>query len=109
MVEMVQTHEQCDWHEDGHGRSLMCADAIRISASGGFHVSDSRNTEIARRQVECWGSSVEASHPGPVAARSALGVCGSVVVLVQLESGCLLVFVLQGKCRCHGVLMHVQW
>ena len=52
----------------------MCADAVRISVSGGFHVSGYRNKEIARRQVECWGSSAEASHPGPVAARSALGV-----------------------------------
>ena len=84
IVETVQTHGRCDRHGDGRGRSLMCADADRISVSGGFHVSGLRNKKIARRQVECWGSSAEASHPGPVAARSALGVCGSVEVLVQL-------------------------
>ena len=44
-------------------------DAVRISVSGGFHVSGLRSKEIARRQVECWGRSAEASHPGPVAAR----------------------------------------
>ena len=78
--------------------TFICADAVRISVSGGVHVSGLRNREIARRQVECWGRSAEASHPGPVAARSALGVCGSIVVLVQWKSGCRIVFVLQGMC-----------
>ena len=84
IVEMVQKFARRDRPGDSHGRRLISADAIRISVSGGFHVSGLRSKGIARRQVECWGRSAEASHPGPVAARSALGVCGLIVMLVQL-------------------------